>query len=166
MYWNNCRVKFRELSSRLPASLKKFLPAESIVGIDAGLWSLKAVRVVRSDRSFSIDWAFLESPTVSGWPERLKKSLQDKRLLGARAAFSLADEKIESHDFHLPKLEEKELETAVGFEVKKTIASPDFVFHDVVATEGAQGVEVQCVMASKEIVRSRFDEGKRDRRSP
>jgi type IV pilus assembly protein PilM len=130
------------------------------LGVDVGASGTKVIQASGSRRAFSVKSILFQEANADLTSGKFKDSVQKKRLSNVTAAFSIADEKVESHEFKLPKLEKKELQTAIDWEIKKTITSPDFAFHDVLTFEGTEGVEVQCIVASKDVVQSRFEEAK------
>lgn len=144
-----------QLINKLPFAVRKWLKGKPVLGLDTGSWSSKLVRAVPDPKGLAFDPCLLAPAEVA--QRGLSKILAENKLEGSRSALSIADEKVERHEFHLPVVEQAELATAVDFEIKKT-ASSDYVFHDVLYYGGAQGFDIQCVMAAKEVVRGRFDE--------
>ena len=129
------------------------------VGMDPGSWSVKVVRSANATAPFDVKVCVLKTRAFDGVEESVKKTLLHEGVYEAKAAFALADEKTECHDFNLPKLGKKELETAIDWEIKKAIASAEYVYHDVLTHETDTGVNVQCIVAAKDIVKSRYQEG-------
>jgi len=131
-----------------------------LVGVDPGTWSIKAIQCDNQVAPFSIRTCIQKTRTEDSAERAVKAALEMQGYSDNRAAFSLADEKVENHEFHLPMLPKKELDTAIEWEIKKTIASPDYVFHDVLTFAGAEGFDVQCVVSARDVVKNRFEEGK------
>lgn len=140
--------------------LKAFGQRSALVGVDPGSWSIKAIQCDNHSAPFAIRNCVQTLRSEDAAEQTVKESLAKLGYQNNRGAFSLADEKVENHEFHLPALPKKELETAVEWEIKKTIASPDYVFHDVLTFPGTEGFDVQCVVSAKDVVKNRFEEGK------
>lgn len=138
---------FKQVKARLPKRAKASGP---IVGFDGGHQSIKVVRVRGAVAPFVIEDAFVESRSVP--TEDITLRLREQGYLRLHAAFSLADESVETHGFRLPKLEPEELDTAIAWELKKTISSPDFVYSDVLRFPTSAGVDVECVVASRDVI--------------
>lgn len=153
------------MNLRLPTWKDIKLPAlpslggKACLGVDIGSYAIKILRISSPRLPLGIKtcvWQKLGEDVGSG---RFRGRVESLSLAKAAAAFSIPDERVETHDFSLPKLQAKELETAIEWEVKKTLASPEHVTHDTLTFETTQGYNVQCVVAAKEIVTSRFEEG-------
>lgn len=132
----------------------------SIVGVDPGSYSVKLVRPKTVVPPFEIESCVLKIRNQDNDEQALREEIGKRGMNGQKAAFALADEKVESHEFHLPSLPKKELDTAIEWEIKKAVASPEYVYHDVLTFESEKGIDVQCIVAAKDIVKSRFEEGK------
>jgi Tfp pilus assembly PilM family ATPase len=133
------------------------LGASGLLGVDVGTYGAKVAKASGKKGSLSFKSLFFQ-PGAD--PVQLRKFVDEKKLTNSGAAFAIADEKVENHEFRLPKLSAKELATAVDWEIKKAVASPEYAYHDVLQFIGEEGVDVQCVVASKDIVQSRYDEAK------
>lgn len=144
---------------KLPG-LKGMGKRKGTLGVDPGSWSLKVVTAANAAAPFDIQTCIMSVRSEDAAEETVKEAIANGGYLKTRAAFSLADEKIENHEFKLPKLAKKELDTAIEWEIKKAVASPDYVYHDVLTYETEAGFDVQCVVAAKDIVKNRFEEGK------
>jgi Tfp pilus assembly PilM family ATPase len=150
-----------QVLARLP---KRTRALGAIVGFDGGHRTVKVVRVRGSRAPFVIEDAFVE--TREGAPNapaqaqaEITRKIREGGYLRCAAAFSLADESVETHGFRLPKLEAEELDSAIAWELKKTIASPDFVYNDVLRFPTPTGVEVECVIVSREVVNALHKSG-------
>ncbi len=126
-----------------------------VVGFDSGHQVIKVVRLRGTKPPLVVEDAFLEMRGLSADAE-VERKIKERGYLALPAAFSLADENVETHGFKLPKLEPEEIETAIAWELKKTIASPDFVYHDVLQYPTTSGVDVECVVASRDVVNAIF----------
>jgi Tfp pilus assembly PilM family ATPase len=150
------KKKAVELATKLRAALRRSKGARAVIGFDGGHHAVKVIRLLGHRPPFRIEDAFVE---IRG-PESeagITKIVRERGFLRVPAAFSLADESVDTHAFKLPKLEEEELETAINWELKKTLASPDFVYHDVLKYPTPTGVDVECVVASRDVVNAVYD---------
>ncbi len=163
------RSKFQEQWAKLPIravldevsqEIKKLTMRSVLVGVDAGSWSIKVVQCENQKAPFVIKTCIQKLRSEDSAEKAVKAALLQLGYKDNKAAFSLGDEKVENHEFHLPSLGKKELETATEWEIKKTIASPDYVFHDVLTFPGAEGFDIQCVVAARDVVKNRYEEGK------
>lgn len=130
-----------------------------LVGIDTGHHATKAIRIAPAGSAYDVQDAFLVNQDAG--ETEVTERLATRGYLKQNAAFSLADESVETHSFRLPKLPNDELDTAIQWELKKTIASPDFVFHDVLKHQAPNGVDVECVVVAKDVVNSLYEVGRR-----
>lgn len=142
------------------SDILSFLPGGSPLGVDVGAAGAKVIQCSGSKKGLTLKNILFQPAGEDFVSGKFKDAVEAKKLHKLNASFSIADEKVESHEFKLPALEAKELATAIDWEVKKTVTSPEFAFHDVVTYPGKNGTDVQCVVASKDIVQSRYDEAK------
>jgi len=149
------KALWKKLNTRAPKMIKG-----PIAGYDGGHQAVKVVRLQGVKPPLKIEDAFIE--VREGAPEgSIAEKMKERGYASVPAAFSLADENVETHGFRLPKLAEDELATAVDWEIKKTIASPDFVYHDVLTFEGPSNVDIECVVASRDVVGALFETGQK-----
>lgn len=132
---------------------------KGVVGFDGGSRRLKVIRLRTTKKgSLIVEDLFQEvrTPEAMG---AMRKTLAERGYSQRPVAFSLADENVEIHNFKLPLLEKTERETAIEWELKKTVASPEFVVHDVLTYERKDGFEVECVVAARDVVQDLHKRG-------
>ncbi len=151
---------WKKLNTRAPKKNKG-----PIVGYDGGHQVVKVVRLRGVKPPLTIEDAFVEV-RGQGTEGAVALKLRERGYVTLPAAFSLADENVETHGFRLPKLAEDELSTAVNWEIKKTIASPDYVYHDVLTFDGPSNTDVECVVASRDVVNAIYETGEKSGLQP
>lgn len=146
-----------KLSFKLPQLKTAWSGGGGVVGLDTGASSIKVIRATGDKPPLSIQYGSVHPRQVG--LEEIKKEMEKGGLGKKGAALCIADERTEIHEFKLPELSSQELAAAVDWEVKKTVPSPEFVYHDVLTYPVSGGYEVQCIVASRDIVNSRYEEG-------
>lgn len=160
------KAKFKEALAQIrlkmkgSLSLAKFFSTKPLLGVDIGNRTAKAVVARRSSSGIVVDKTYSCSRVDESTQIMLRQMLEAGGDVEMPSSFSISDEKVEVHEFHLPELSRSELKTASEFEVKKAIPSPDYVYHDVLTYPGFKGSDVQCVVAARDIVQAKFDEAK------
>lgn len=139
--------------------LKSLFESKICVGVDLGSHSIKAMHAAKGVLPLKINRCLTHFQSEAN-EAFLQNSFRQAGLVKKPAGFALSDEKVEVHEFQLPMLKGKELETAIDWEVRKAVTSPEFAYHDHNLSSNSTGYDVNCLVAAKEVVEARFAEGK------
>jgi len=153
-----------ELPSFL-TSTRLFAP-KFVVGLDSGAYAIKVVKATPTKNGCDIHHCILQPRAEEAATTKLKRTIQKLGLLSQSAAFSIADDKTENHEFHFPKLTKSELATAIQWEMQKTLGTSATHSYDALNFETPQGNDVHCMVASNDIIKGRYEEGQMYRVSP
>ncbi len=141
-------------TNRLP---KIIFGKKELVGIDSGRSNVKLIKASIGNPTKVLCKSFSFSETVKN---EITSYIKEKKLVKKKLALSLADENVENHLFKIPKLSPEEAQKAIEWEIKKVLPSSDFVIKDILTTETEDKINVECIIAPKDIVQNRYNEAK------
>ncbi len=137
-----------------------FAPRGNLLGMDMGSGAAKFLHLRGQKSPYHMLRAWTDRRQGEGFKDLVSDHIREFGYSKYKTATAIADEKAENYEFRLPKLQGEELETAIQWELKKAIASAEFIYHDLMVFQQATGVEVQCTVATKELVSQSYEQGK------
>jgi len=135
-----------------PLSFK--LPYRSFVGVDLGTQGMKCVHIRRKAGEARCVWrrgglGASEAATEEAFPFR-----------HFEGAFALPDERVERYEIKIPKLPEKEIDSAIKWQLGQLVPDIASIYYDYSLNRTGTGYSVTCTSTPRTLVDKLFEEGK------